>query len=61
MAHDATMPTPLVVLQFRYGFDQVAPQRIEVDVCHKFQQVRILITYNGLIAVLKEVAGTVVA
>ena len=56
--HDSTMATPGKLAQSFHILDHAGTNWIQVDVAHKLKQIRFLLAEEGLIPVLKEVAGT---
>ena len=61
MAQERTMSTPRVAVQGAEVPHQPRPHRIEVEVAHEFEQIRLLLTQDGLVAVLEEVPMAMVA
>ena len=54
---DALRPPPLRLAALcRKVREDSRPERIEMDVAHQLQKVRVFLTENGLVAVLEEIA-----
>ena len=61
MAEYGTVPRPRVPVQAGQGLDDSGPQRIEMDVPGEFEEVRLLLHHNRAVAILKQVALSMVA
>jgi hypothetical protein len=48
-------PVPIQLTEIRY---QLCAQRVQVDVAHQLQQVRVFLAQNGLVPVLKQVPAS---
>lgn len=59
--HDDRMAGPGVGVQLLDAFRQAGPQRVEVDVADQFEEIRLFLADNGLVAILEKVAGPLVA
>ena len=59
--HDGSMAGPWIRIQSVYIFDDARSQRVEVDIAGELQQIRILLTDNGLIAILEEMSVATVS
>jgi hypothetical protein len=55
-AHDGTMTRPGIPVQLPQILNHPSSQRIQVNVSHEFQQVRILLANNRFVTILEEVA-----
>ena len=60
-AEDGTVAGPGVFVQFLEVADQAGSQRVEVDVAHQLQKIRIFFADHGFVSVLKKVAATLVS
>ena len=60
-AEDGTVAGPGVFVQFLEVADQAGSQRVEVDVAHQLQKIRIFFADHGFVSVLKKVAAALVS
>jgi len=58
---EGAVPGPGIPIQFAEVRDDLRAQRIEVEIPDEFQEVRVLLHYDGLVPVLEEVAHPLVA
>ena len=61
VAKDGAVPSPGVFIQFFDVSRQPRSQRVQMDVPDQFQEIRIFLTYNGFVSVLKKVANSSMA
>jgi hypothetical protein len=54
------MSAPSVSIQVSEGSDEAGPERIQMDIARKLLEVGFLLAHDGLVAVLEEVADTLV-
>jgi hypothetical protein len=55
------MATPPISVQFFYASHYPGPDAIDVNIADQFQQIRILFTNDGLVAILEKMAGSLIA